>query len=245
MPNTAIAASPMNFSTTPPWRSTMVLTRSNERVRRPRSVSGSICSPMAVDPTRSQKRTVTVLRDSALAAAATSAAPQDCRTANRPGSRSPQVGQVHRVHREGLLHWARRFAHPRRRPRGGPFARTRSSACWNSAFASPGLSAATSTVARSAWASATWTSWSVASIIATASRPSCSAVLMVAPARHDDGQHACCGPLRPEIVLGRQASRRARPFFGFVVAPKDQDGSGNVRRRVEAKPRSPREVSSS
>ena len=73
----------------------MALTRSNERVSRPRSVSGSICSPMAVDPTRSQNRTVTVLRDSAAGpAAASSAAPHEKQNRASAGFSVPQLAHT-------------------------------------------------------------------------------------------------------------------------------------------------------
>ena len=51
-----MTASPMNFSTVPPCRSTIVCTRSKYRAIRARSASGSIDSPSAVEPARSQKR---------------------------------------------------------------------------------------------------------------------------------------------------------------------------------------------
>ena len=52
----------MNFSTVPPWRSTIAFIRSKYRASNARSRSGSIVSPSAVEPARSQKSTVTVLR---------------------------------------------------------------------------------------------------------------------------------------------------------------------------------------
>ena len=89
----AIAASPMNFSTTPPCPSTMALTRSNERPSRPRNVSGSSRSPSAVDPTRSQNRTVTVFRVSAAGALASSAAPHEKQNLASAGFSFPQRAQ--------------------------------------------------------------------------------------------------------------------------------------------------------
>ena len=59
-PNTAIAASPTNFSTVPPWRSRIVRRSAWYPSMISRSTSGSLCSPSAVEPTRSQKTTVTV-----------------------------------------------------------------------------------------------------------------------------------------------------------------------------------------
>ena len=62
MPKTAITASPTNFSTDPPWRSMIARRSSKYRRMRARSASGSVDSPSAVEPTRSQKRIVTTLR---------------------------------------------------------------------------------------------------------------------------------------------------------------------------------------
>ena len=64
IPNTAITASPMYFSTVPPWRSSTVRISSKKRDMRLRSDSGSSCSPSDVDPVTSQNRTVTVFRTS-------------------------------------------------------------------------------------------------------------------------------------------------------------------------------------
>src|SRR6185437_8903374 len=55
----------MNFSTVPPWRSTGARIASCQRPRTSRSDSASSASPSVVDPTRSQKRIVTVLRAAA------------------------------------------------------------------------------------------------------------------------------------------------------------------------------------
>src|SRR5690348_8535224 len=55
----------MNFSTVPPWRSTGARIASCHRPRTSRSDSASSASPSVVDPTRSQKRIVTVLRAAA------------------------------------------------------------------------------------------------------------------------------------------------------------------------------------
>ena len=62
IPKTAMTASPTNFSTVPPWRSMIARRSSKYRRMRARSASGSVDSPSAVEPTRSQKRTVTTLR---------------------------------------------------------------------------------------------------------------------------------------------------------------------------------------
>ncbi len=48
MPNTAITASPMNFSTVPPWRSRAIRASSKYRAWRLRSASGSSWSPVLV-----------------------------------------------------------------------------------------------------------------------------------------------------------------------------------------------------
>ena len=61
-PKSAITASPMNFSTVPPWRSSSVRTRAWYGRRSASTSSGSIVSARCVKPTRSQKTTVTTLR---------------------------------------------------------------------------------------------------------------------------------------------------------------------------------------
>ena len=61
-PNSAITASPMNFSTVPPWRSSSARTRSWYGPRSASTSSGSSAPRAAVKPTRSQKTTVTTLR---------------------------------------------------------------------------------------------------------------------------------------------------------------------------------------
>jgi len=65
MPNTAITASPMNFSTLPPWRSIARRMASKYRAMICSSDSGSRPCPSSVDPTTSENTTVTVLRASA------------------------------------------------------------------------------------------------------------------------------------------------------------------------------------
>ena len=62
MPKTAITASPMYFSTVPPWRSITVRISLKYRWMTSRRDSGSSSSPSAVEPVTSQNRTVTVLR---------------------------------------------------------------------------------------------------------------------------------------------------------------------------------------
>src|SRR5262245_897416 len=61
-PNTAMTASPMNFSTVPPWLSIAERISSKYRDMTPRRDSGSRRSPSAVDPVTSANRTVTVFR---------------------------------------------------------------------------------------------------------------------------------------------------------------------------------------
>jgi hypothetical protein len=63
-PNTAITASPMNFSTVPPCRSSSARTWAWYGESTPRTSSGSSRSACAVNPTRSTKITVTVFRSS-------------------------------------------------------------------------------------------------------------------------------------------------------------------------------------
>ena len=60
IPKTAITASPMNFSTVPPCSSSACSASSNHSDWTRRSDSGSSCSPIGVEPTQSQKSTVTV-----------------------------------------------------------------------------------------------------------------------------------------------------------------------------------------
>ena len=52
----------MNFSTVAPCRSSVARDTSKKRVITRRNASGSLCSPIAVDPVTSAKRIVTVLR---------------------------------------------------------------------------------------------------------------------------------------------------------------------------------------
>ena len=59
-----MTASPMNFSTVPPWRSIAACIASKKRSITRRSDSGSSASPIAVEPTTSQNTIVTVLRTS-------------------------------------------------------------------------------------------------------------------------------------------------------------------------------------
>jgi len=56
IPNTAIAASPMNFSTVPPWRSRIVRSSAWYLRINSRRSSGSVRSPSEVEPRRSQNR---------------------------------------------------------------------------------------------------------------------------------------------------------------------------------------------
>ena len=64
IPNTATRASPITFSTVPPCRSTGPRIAASNRAITPRMTSGSNRSPSSVEPTTSQRSTVTVLRTS-------------------------------------------------------------------------------------------------------------------------------------------------------------------------------------
>jgi hypothetical protein len=68
-------ASPMNFSTTPPWRSSSAFIESKYRVITSRSDSESSFSPIAVDPLRSENTIETTFRTSWTGAALTSGDP--------------------------------------------------------------------------------------------------------------------------------------------------------------------------
>ncbi len=94
MPNTAITASPMNFSTVPPWRSITAAISSKKRPITRRRVSGSSFSPRAVEPVTSANTTVTTLRTSP-AGAGFSSASGDAHWRQkraRAGFSSPQFG---------------------------------------------------------------------------------------------------------------------------------------------------------
>ena len=93
IPNTAITASPMNFSTVPPWRSSTARISSKYRVMTRRSDSGSSFSPRDVDPVTSVNTTVTVLRTSrASAEGAESSAPHAKQNRAMSGLSWPQLG---------------------------------------------------------------------------------------------------------------------------------------------------------
>lgn len=93
-PKTAITASPMNFSTVPPCSSIRSRIRSNQRSVTDRRVSASSAPESAVEPTRSQKRTVTTLRPVGLAVTG-------------PGAHGlPQEGQNRAPGGSGLRHEA-------------------------------------------------------------------------------------------------------------------------------------------
>ena len=63
-PKIATTASPMNFSTVPPYRSSSTRRFSNTVPRNARTSSGSSCSASSVEPTTSAKRTLTKRRSS-------------------------------------------------------------------------------------------------------------------------------------------------------------------------------------
>ena len=102
-PKSAITASPMNFSTVPPWRSSSARTRSWYGRRTARTSSGSSCSAFAVKPTRSQKRTVTTLRSSRAARRVASDAPHIPQRRNPSGFSWPQLGQTCTGREYGLV----------------------------------------------------------------------------------------------------------------------------------------------
>ena len=95
-PKTAMTASPMNFSTVPPWRS--MISRAAAKVRPSilRIDSGSSRSPMAVEPVTSLNRMVTVLRVSRAAGAgpAGSGEPQLPQKRKPSGLAEPHALQV-------------------------------------------------------------------------------------------------------------------------------------------------------
>src|SRR4029079_2217951 len=90
-PKTAITASPMNFSTLPRWRSTTSRTVSKKRPSTRRALSASNRSPSSVEPTTSQKRTVTVFRSSRGSSPA--GAPQSGQNLNGSAAMCPQAAQ--------------------------------------------------------------------------------------------------------------------------------------------------------
>src|SRR4051812_24015886 len=72
----------------------MSFIRSKYRARTARSASGSVDSPRAVEPTTSQKRTVTVLRCSRAAGAGVTAAPHSAQNLAPSGRSWPQLTHV-------------------------------------------------------------------------------------------------------------------------------------------------------
>src|SRR6266498_2262820 len=94
-PNTATTASPMNFSTVPPWRSMARRSRVKYELRVARTSSGSERSERVVKPTRSQKSTVTTLRSSPrVGAASRSRVPQARQNKAMARLPWPQFGQA-------------------------------------------------------------------------------------------------------------------------------------------------------
>jgi|GEM_PF-5888345 len=107
-----MTASPMNFCTVPPWRSSTARMASNQRAITRPSDSGSSRSPRLVDPARSLNTTVTTLRASRPPAAA-SGVPQLRQNLARSGFSSPQTAQatIRRVYGYGIRPiWASRVA---------------------------------------------------------------------------------------------------------------------------------------
>ncbi len=101
-PNTAMTASPMNFSGVPPRATIWALIASKYRRVTVRRVSGSSTPDRAVEPTRSQNSTVTGLRSSSAGGATGAGAaagpahgvPQDEQNRAVEGSSCRHEGQV-------------------------------------------------------------------------------------------------------------------------------------------------------
>ena len=81
------------FASVPPWRSTIGRIASKYSVMTCESASGSSCSPSEVEPTTSEKRTVTVLRKGSAASAKAAGRPQASQSAP-PHGFPRQFGQV-------------------------------------------------------------------------------------------------------------------------------------------------------
>ena len=94
MPNTAMTASPMYFSTVPPCRSIAARIVSKYRDCTSRMDSGSSCSPSAVEPVTSQNTMETVLRTSRAGATGESGVEHAGQNAKSSGLSRPQFGQV-------------------------------------------------------------------------------------------------------------------------------------------------------
>ena len=88
-----MTASPMNFSTVPPCRSSTSRAVSKNRDITQRTDSGSSRSPSAVEPVTSANTSVTILRASC-ATALGSSAPQKPHRRKRSGFSSRQLGQI-------------------------------------------------------------------------------------------------------------------------------------------------------
>ena len=95
-PNTATTASPMNFSTVPPNRSSSSRARSWYVRSSARTSSGSLSSARAVEPTRSVKTTLTTLRSSrrAVVGVAASDVPHAEQNFAASAFSAPQVGHA-------------------------------------------------------------------------------------------------------------------------------------------------------
>ena len=95
IPNTAMTASPMNFSTVAPCRSSTRRIPSKKRACTRRSDSGSSRSPNPVEPARSAKTTVTIFRTSWPAAPLSArGAPHDRQKRASSGFRCPHSPQT-------------------------------------------------------------------------------------------------------------------------------------------------------
>ena len=95
MPNTAMTASPMNFSTVPPWRSNTARVRSKYRPMTSVRDSGSKRSPSPVEPARSLNTTVTTFRTRPASSSSRAiAAPQLEQNRAPTGLGTPQTTQA-------------------------------------------------------------------------------------------------------------------------------------------------------
>ena len=133
VPHTAMTASPMNFSTTPPYRRITVLAASKYAESSSRTSSGSRASDSGVKPTRSQNRTEHIRRSATGTTAAwagttaTSSVPQwpqnlACGATGRPQDGQPWAsGLPHSMqNRSPASLWAPHEVHSTRGPPGSP-----------------------------------------------------------------------------------------------------------------------------
>jgi hypothetical protein len=93
-PNTPTTASPMNFSTVPPWRSSSWRSLAWNVPRIARTSSGSSRSARPVEPTRSANTTVTTLRSSRAPTARASSWPHALQKRAPAGFSWPHAAQA-------------------------------------------------------------------------------------------------------------------------------------------------------